>query len=111
MNRFALILFIILGVTACKSKKQVVTKKSKSIKSINKTKTVSGTNTMSFSVAAENVVEHAKEFNGVRYKYGGTTKKGMDCSGLVFTSFKKENISLPIITKDLSICCELVDIK
>lgn len=111
MDRFALILILILSVTACKSKKQVVTKKSKASKSVHKTNTVSGTNTINYSIAAENVVDHAKKFNGVRYKYGGTTKKGMDCSGLVFTSFKKENISLPRTTKDLSTSGEWVDIK
>lgn len=111
MNRFALILLITLSLTACKSKKQVVTKKSKSAKSTNKTKTVSGTNTINYSISAENVVERAKEFNGVRYKYGGTTKKGMDCSGLVWTAFKQENISLPRTTKDLSTSGEWVDLK
>jgi len=111
MNRFALIFFIFLGVTACKSKKQVVTKKSKSAKSIDKLKPVSGTNNINYSIAAENVVRNAKQFDGVRYKYGGTTNKGMDCSGLVFTSFKKENIALPRTTKDLSKSGEWVDIK
>ncbi len=111
MNRLALILFIFLGVTACKSKKHVVTKKSKSAKSINKPKPVFGSYNINYTIAAENVVENAKQFNGVRYKYGGTTKKGMDCSGLVFTSFKQENIALPRTTKDLSKSGEWVDIK
>jgi len=111
MKRFAIILFIILGLTACKSKKQVVTKKSGSAKSVIKTNPVYGANSINYSIAAENVIEHAKEFNGVRYKYGGTTKKGMDCSGLVYTSFKKENIPLPRTTKDLSKYGKWVDVK
>ena len=111
MNRFVLLFFIILGVTACKSKKQVITKKSESGKSVNKTNRASGTNTIDYSIAANNVVDHAKEYNGVRYKYGGTTKKGMDCSGLVYTSFKKENISLPRTTRDLSTFGEWIDLK
>lgn len=41
------------------------------------------------------IVFNALEFNGVRYKTGGTTKEGMDCSGLVFTTFKLFDISLP----------------
>ncbi len=41
------------------------------------------------------VVQHAKSYIGTRYKYGGVTKRGMDCSGLVYTSFSKENIVLP----------------
>lgn len=111
MNRFAILFFIILGVIACKSKKQVITKKSKSAKSVTKTNTASGTNTVDYSIAAHNVIDHAKAYNGVRYKYGGTTKKGMDCSGLVYTSFKKENISLPRTTKDLSTFGEWIDLK
>ena len=111
MNRFAILFFIILGVSACKSKKQVVTKKNKSEKSVTKANTDSGINTIDYSIAAHNVVDHAKEYNGVRYKYGGTTKKGMDCSGLVYTSFKKENISLPRTTKDLSSFGKWVDLK
>ncbi len=35
----------------------------------------------------------------------------MDCSGLVLTSFKQENISLPRTTKDLSLTGNWVDIK
>jgi len=111
MQRIFVILFLVLSITSCKSKKHVVTKKSKSAKSINKSKPISGTNNINFSIAAENVVKNAKQFDGVRYKYGGTTKKGMDCSGLVFTSFKKENIALPRTTKDLSKSGEWVDIK
>ncbi|SFU27776.1 Cell wall-associated hydrolase, NlpC family [Pustulibacterium marinum] len=38
------------------------------------------------------VVESAMSFLGTRYKYGGTTKKGMDCSGLVYTSLLENDI-------------------
>ena len=39
-----------------------------------------------------NIVDYAKQFNGVKYKFGGTTTDGMDCSGLVFESFRAFNI-------------------
>ncbi|MFH6992171.1 C40 family peptidase [Flavobacterium sp. FlaQc-48] len=42
-----------------------------------------------------NLIEHATDNIGVRYKAGGTTKSGYDCSGLVFTTFESENIKLP----------------
>lgn len=42
-----------------------------------------------------NITSYALGFEGTRYKYGGTTKTGMDCSGLVYTSFLQENIPLP----------------
>ncbi len=50
----------------------------------------------------KSIVSYAKTFNGTRYKYGGTTKKGMDCSGLVYTSFKKENVILPRTSKTMA---------
>ena len=42
-----------------------------------------------------NLIETATENIGVRYKAGGTTKNGFDCSGLVFTTFDSQNIKLP----------------
>lgn len=48
------------------------------------------------------VVETALTFTGVRYKYGGTTRKGMDCSGLLYTSFLENDIALPRTSQMLS---------
>lgn len=44
---------------------------------------------------ADNIIQTATQNLGVRYRYGGTTKSGMDCSGLVMTSFQAHDISLP----------------
>lgn len=44
---------------------------------------------------ANNLIEKATDNIGVRYKAGGTTKSGFDCSGLVYTTFESENIKLP----------------
>lgn len=51
---------------------------------------------------AFSIVEYAKQFKGVRYKFGGATKAGMDCSGLVFESFRSHNIILPRISRDMA---------
>lgn len=48
------------------------------------------------------VVKHAKTFEGTRYKFGGTDKRGMDCSGLVYVSFKEEKIVLPRVSRDMA---------
>lgn len=42
-----------------------------------------------------NIIDIAKSFHGTPYKFGGTTNKGMDCSGLIYISFKEENINMP----------------
>ena len=36
------------------------------------------------------IIDYAKTFQGTRYKFGGTTDAGMDCSGLVYTAFQKK---------------------
>jgi cell wall-associated NlpC family hydrolase len=48
------------------------------------------------------ITTFAREFEGTPYKYGGTTREGMDCSGLVYTSFLQENIPLPRSSKDMA---------
>ena len=48
------------------------------------------------------IIEYAKTFEGTRYKFGGTDNRGMDCSGLVCTSFKNEDITLPRISRDMA---------
>lgn len=42
-----------------------------------------------------NLIETATDNIGIRYKAAGTTNAGFDCSGLVFSTFEKENIKLP----------------
>jgi len=41
------------------------------------------------------VVEKAKQFYGVRYRYGGGDKNGMDCSGLICTAYNSIDVNLP----------------
>lgn len=50
----------------------------------------------------QEIIDYAKTFQGTRYKFGGTTSAGMDCSGLVCVAFEKENISLPRISRDIA---------
>ncbi len=47
------------------------------------------------SYVAQQIVNNAMEFEGVRYKTGGTSKDGMDCSGMVYTTFNIFDILLP----------------
>ena len=87
--RHLLILFTLaLCLFSCGStKNKVVTKKRNY--STNKTK-------------ADLIVNAAKSYTGVKYKWGGTTRKGMDCSGLIYESFKANNIQLPRVSRDMA---------
>lgn len=50
----------------------------------------------------EKVLAEAKAYIGTPYKYGGTTRAGMDCSGLVVTAFKAAGIELPRTSREQS---------
>ena len=50
----------------------------------------------------DKVVQTARSYTGVPYKYGGTTRAGMDCSGLMIVSFKSADVSIPRTAKEQS---------
>lgn len=90
------LLYLMICLSSCKSAKRdkTVTKKEHPdivVAVNNKT-----------SSKAQKIVTYAKTFEGVRYEFGGTTKRGMDCSGLVFTAFKHQNVLLPRISRDMA---------
>ena len=88
---YTLFIFLIL-LSGCKSSKRttVITKKKDAPK------------TSVSALTADKVIDNALDYNGVRYKFGGTTRKGMDCSGLIYVSFKKEDVLLPRISRDMA---------
>ena len=92
MRKIIFLIVLSICFSSCKSSKRASSSKSSSSK-------------------ANNIIDYAKQFKGVKYKYGGTSKKGMDCSGLVMTSFKSENVLLPRTTKDLSVTGNWVNLK
>lgn len=59
----------------------------------------------------DRVIERAKTFAGTPYKYGGTTAKGMDCSGLIYTSYLSENIPLPRTSRGMSKLGQRLNLK
>ena len=86
MKQFVLLLLLASLFTACKSTSPIVTsKKEKSSRSESR----------KAERLADQLIDVAAENIGVKYKYGGTTKAGYDCSGLMYTVFNSENIVLP----------------
>lgn len=104
MKHVLLCCLIILMASSCKSRqgKTVITKK---------TKTTRPYTPKNASPKAANIIRYAKTFEGTPYKFGGTTKRGMDCSGLVQTSFKKEAITLPRRSTDMAKSGQWIDLK
>jgi cell wall-associated NlpC family hydrolase len=50
----------------------------------------------------DKIIANAMQYKGVSYRFGGTTKKGMDCSGVVYTAFNEENIKLPRSSRNMA---------
>ncbi|MGC6432263.1 MAG: C40 family peptidase [Jejuia sp.] len=116
MKKYLILCIIILGINSCKSSKRpkVVTKKSKVENVATKSEAPKDSN---FEVkpselsTSSKIINYSKQFLGTRYKWGGTTKRGMDCSGLVFESFRAHNIYLPRISRDMAKKGEKIELK
>ncbi len=47
---------------------------------------------------ADKIINTALTFSGTKYKWGGNTKKGIDCSGLLYVSFREHDVQLPRVS-------------
>jgi cell wall-associated NlpC family hydrolase len=50
----------------------------------------------------QTVIQTAYSYKGTPYKYGGTSRKGIDCSALMQNSFKKAGYNIPRTAKEQS---------
>ena len=92
MKNLTLLVFITILISSCGSTRKPTN-----------TTIIGDTSVSVTAKKATKIVDFAKKFEGTRYKFGGTDKRGMDCSGLVYVSFKEENIALPRISRDITL--------
>ena len=57
------------------------------------------------------IISTARSFAGTPYRWGGTTRGGMDCSGLLMISFQEAGINLPRTSAEQSKFGRLVSIR
>ncbi|WP_298416721.1 C40 family peptidase [uncultured Kordia sp.] len=94
MIKKLLFLLLAFSVLSCGSSKKTASKRR-----VVKTKTTkTRTSTKRSSSKSHAIVATALKYKGTRYKYGGTTKKGMDCSGLMYVAFKTHQVLLPRVS-------------
>ncbi len=94
MRNILYLLLLTLFISSCGSKKSIPRK--------NKAITSTEVKRPSSSKQIDNIINDAMRYEGTRYKYGGTTKSGMDCSGLVYVAFKENNVALPRVSRDMA---------
>jgi cell wall-associated NlpC family hydrolase len=86
-----LLSIIVFSLSSCKSSKVPSSKG----KDNNKQKEHTKGNIHESNEKADKVIKVARSYVGTPYKFGGTSRAGMDCSGLMLLCFKEVNINLP----------------
>lgn len=119
---------VLLLMVSCKPSSNIITSKELAIKkglySYNektfgkevaaakeKAKIASGKKHKNESELAVQMVATAMDYLGVRYSGGGTTKDGMDCSGLVTVVYNSFDLALPRSSAEMAKVGEIINTK
>lgn len=63
------------------------------------------------SYLIKQLINSASDNLGVGYRGGGTTKAGFDCSGLIYSTFKKFDITLPRSSHEMATVGTKIDLS
>jgi len=87
--RFSICVLVFCFLIGCKGSKTSPSKEKKTKDNQTHVKTYQG------NEKAAKVISAARSYIGTPYKFGGTSRAGLDCSGLMLLSFKEVNVDLP----------------
>ena len=97
MKQLLYLLLILIFFTACKSTSVIIPSKKTEV------------NTDRTRHLIEQLIHAASDNIGVKYRTGGTTKAGFDCSGLIYSVFNSCKIQLPRTSYEQSKLGSIID--
>ena len=102
MKGFCGIILALILVVSCGAKKVATNHSSTKYKAIANVRNLESHFKGSNSTKTNKILSEAEKYLGTPYRFGGTTKDGFDCSGLVCKAFTESKTPLPRRSEDQS---------